>query len=370
MRLRSRLVDVWLVFRFVFEGHRGFMGEEEKKQSVGMDYNKYIPHYDVESHYFIECAEIMADVLLIWRLYVIWHKNKKIIILPAVLLASDFAMGTTIWLMAIITGINRRASQFSQAFFVLSIVNSTCALLLNVYSTTLVISRLWWDSRRASTPQTRGLYKTVIVSLVESGAMFTVTLILYSLFILLEIDGLTAFSQYVFTMVIAIAPMLIVIHLHENFPAPRAHSAVDGEVVLQSSSNSGSGFRRHTKEKTYSGAKMVISPVESFRMKPFRSSRPQDDSQIRSSMSAREARAWQEIPVTVEALSTTVTEMRLRLEEDQDMEKGDFGREEDEGLSPPPTPKFLEDLDYFPRDERRDAQMAGARREAPSYFHQ
>ncbi|KAG8864042.1 hypothetical protein FRB96_006915 [Tulasnella sp. 330] len=305
------------------------------------------------SYFLIELAEVLADTLLIWRLYVIWNKNKLIIILPAILLASDFAMGTVIWLMAMITGITGRASRFTEAFFVLSIANSTCAIVLNVFSTSLVISRLWWDSRRASTPHTRGLYKAVIVSLVESGALFTTTLIIYAAFTFVEMDGLAALFQYFYIMVIAIAPLFIVIHLNASFPAPLVHSSVSVDMAPPTS-GFGAGFRKSVGDKAHPSTRRALSPIESFKLKAFRSSRPQDHSRLRSPTSTQTGRTWGEIPVTVTKVSTTVTEMRVRLSEDQDVEKGDLEREEEEGVSTPPSSKFVKDLDYFLGNERSD----------------
>ncbi|KAG8841410.1 hypothetical protein FRB96_007779 [Tulasnella sp. 330] len=112
-------------------------------------------------------------------------------------------------------------------------------------------------------------------------------------------------------MVIAIAPTPIVIDLNENFPAPPVHSEASGEVVVPTP-RLRTGYRKSIGDKHPAG-KLVVSPIESFRLKAFSSSHPQDDFPTRSSAPTRPRRSYEEIPVTITKVPATMTEIWVQL---------------------------------------------------------
>ncbi|KAG8883312.1 hypothetical protein FRB97_006876 [Tulasnella sp. 331] len=318
------------------------------------------------SYVLIQFAETLADSLLLWRLYVIWNKNKLIAMVPAALLVSDFVIGTTVCVMALVTRNDYRGARYTRVFFTLDIIDSGNAILLNGFCTTFIILRLWWVGRRTSTPHGRSLYKAVIISLVESGALFTVTLILFTIFILGGYDNLGALFKYLLIMAIAIAPMFIVTHLNEQSPSPSTgidHSVAEGEVVLSAPVRSDFSTRSHenTRDKPRSTTRMVFSPVETFQLKTFRSSRSQDDSQPSSTASAHGNGVRENIPVTVPSLSSSAAEIQLRLEHeevDQDDKKADFGLDEDEeGVMPLSSPGLATGPEYFSRKKMNGGEV-------------
>ncbi|KAG8853656.1 hypothetical protein FRB96_008073 [Tulasnella sp. 330] len=301
------------------------------------------------TYFLIEFAGILADILVIWRLYAIWNKNVWIAIFPAALLLSDFAVGITVCVMVIVPRRSYSGAQYSKAFIIMDILNSASTILLNVFSTALVISRLWWDARRANTLQGRNLYKAVIVSLVESGALFTVTLILFTAFVLVG-------------------------YLNENFPSPPDGNydwAVEGNVDLPAPVpfDFGARFGGRTEYNPHPAARVVLSPIESFRIKTFRSSRTGDDSQTGSSASARGSRTRKNVLVTVPSLTSSSMEMRLELEEDQDAAKVHCGcSEEVEEVTSLPSLKFAPRLDYS-QDERSNVEAVEPRQVHPTTDH-
>ncbi|KAG8883478.1 hypothetical protein FRB98_003107 [Tulasnella sp. 332] len=252
-------------------------------------------------------AMTSADILVIWRLYAIWNKSNLIIILPAVLLVSDFAIGATVSITAIVIGSNFGGAHH-KALTIANTMSSTNGVLLNVSSTALA----------------------VIVSLVESGALFTVTLVLFTVFNSTE-------------------------YLNDKFPSPpndNGDSAVDVEAPITTPVpfGFGEGFRRHVTENVpQPAARLTLSPIENFQSKNFRSS-PEADSPSGSSASARGSRKQRNLQVSGPSLSSSSpgTELRPRLEDDGGVGNINIGHvDEEEGVTPLPSPKFATRLDYF-----------------------
>lgn len=98
-------------------------------------------------------------------------------------------------------------------------------------------------------------------------------------------------------------------------------------------------------------ARVVFSPIESYQFKTFRTSQPTDEPQTASSTSARGSRTGRQVSTTVPSLSSCDTEMRLRLEEDQDPAKVEVEKhaEGDEAGMPP---EFAPVLDYISRSDK------------------
>ncbi|KAG8852817.1 hypothetical protein FRB96_008505 [Tulasnella sp. 330] len=101
------------------------------------------------------------------------------------------------------------------------ILSSTCTVLTNLICTPSIVGRLWWIGRRGQIKETRSFYTVVIVRLIESGGLYTATLIIWVVFqVLPTYPNIGNLTNYIFIMIIAIAPMMIVIRLNAGASGP------------------------------------------------------------------------------------------------------------------------------------------------------
>ncbi|KAG9007641.1 hypothetical protein FRB94_014159 [Tulasnella sp. JGI-2019a] len=132
---------------------------------------------------FMSVANTIADGLFCWRLYVIWLRNIRIVLFPAVLL-----MIHTIICIAAIVIDSLSVSQphrNQHIVFILWLNTGEVAtvLLYTLYTTVLIAGRLWWAGRESrkfgSLEDARGnRYQGAITALVQSGVLYLITMLL------------------------------------------------------------------------------------------------------------------------------------------------------------------------------------------------
>ncbi|KAG9029179.1 hypothetical protein FRB95_005593, partial [Tulasnella sp. JGI-2019a] len=180
----------------------------------------------VLSRVFLALAVFTSDTLLLWRLHAVWSRNWWVIAVPAAFLAVEAALSITLCTMAALQTGSVNAT----------IACSVATAMVNVISTPLIAGRLWcvtvqyirstlrrrslisaahrWLGGRNGPRGTRSLYKTIVVRLVESGSLYTVTLLVYMGFNFTpQYLGVATFLTYVFTLVVTIAPLLLILQL-------------------------------------------------------------------------------------------------------------------------------------------------------------
>ncbi|KAG9008352.1 hypothetical protein FRB94_013399 [Tulasnella sp. JGI-2019a] len=314
-------------------------------------------------------AAAVADILVCWRLYAIWDKNWQIVLFPAVLVVVDISLGLTICIIAIATRSYDGGPKYSTLFRICEYANTAGTLTTNIYATSLIIARLWGIGSRTQTPQGRGVYNSVILSVVQSGALQTTSLLVFTVFLFTGHYGVGAFMQYIVIMVIAISPLLIVMQLNEKLP-PEPNSAGNSTTddEANEAANAGSfnlGFALKQRSKKIGSppiGRLVLSPIDTLECRTFHPSASSyaNDLESRSHASGQDSVNRQKTLVTVPSLSNSKNDMRLRLQEDGDFdaEKSDYENPEEEYVEPLPSPKFATDLDYFPYDERRPREPA------------
>ncbi|KAF8191935.1 hypothetical protein K438DRAFT_1830269, partial [Mycena galopus ATCC 62051] len=104
----------------------------------------------------------IADGLLIYRCYVVWNHDWRVIVLPLMLLIASTACGLDVFLDA--------TPQF--------------AVILVTYflATGLTAGRIWWSSRHCCAylgPAAQRRYAFAIVLAVESGLLYSVTILAF-----------------------------------------------------------------------------------------------------------------------------------------------------------------------------------------------
>ncbi|KAG8997059.1 hypothetical protein FRB93_000552 [Tulasnella sp. JGI-2019a] len=306
----------------------------------------------------LNTAATIADILVCWRLYAIFDKNLWVVIFPAVLLVVDIGVGFTVCFTSIAIRSNSGGAKYNEFFIIGDIINTGGTLLVNIFSTSLIITRLWWVGRRTRTNQGRSIYNSVIISMIQSGALYTVSLLLFTLFSLVNYMGAGAFMKYILVMVIAISPLLIVMQLNQKFLSQPDGRDDKSENTFNGASNTrhlafGPTIKRGSKETKFPPAgRLILSPIDTIELETCQSSDPNGSHQTHSHTSGRGSVDRPRALVTVSNFANPKDDLRLRLQSDADTdaEKGSYVNTE-EDISPLPSPKFARDLDYLPGDE-------------------
>ncbi|KAG9001031.1 hypothetical protein FRB94_004963 [Tulasnella sp. JGI-2019a] len=144
-----------------------------------------------------------TDAFIIWRLYFVWPRW-WIVAAPIAFLITESTLAIGLCIMS-----SLHAESIGVTF-----VCGFSAIMVNLLCTPLIAGRLRWLGRRSQPRGTRELCNTIVVRLIESGSLYTFSLIIYMTFTLMPgYFGVSTFLCYVFTMVVAIAPMLLVLRL-------------------------------------------------------------------------------------------------------------------------------------------------------------
>jgi len=174
-----------------------------------------------------------ADGLLMYRCYVIYNKNRWILILPIILFCGSFSMGTITLFKSSQPGSNLWSGitvNFGLPYF-------TTSVALNVLLTFLISFKLIQHNQMLveATSTTTNLYKNVVTMLVESCA-------LYALFSILFI-GTYAAGNYasdlflpILSQVQIISPYLIILRVatQRSVTGNRTYSSKSGNIITGS----------------------------------------------------------------------------------------------------------------------------------------
>jgi len=138
----------------------------------------------------------LQDLLLIWRLYVVWGHNWKVVVLPLIVEAAHMTAAfveTSLVARSFATGV------FAGTVQALGTASWSLDIVVNVSVTCAIAGRLWWMDRQMAQirADSRG-FRAPMYTIVESGAiLMCATLILFildqtgSLIALVGLDPLT-----------------------------------------------------------------------------------------------------------------------------------------------------------------------------------
>uniref|UniRef100_A0A0W0F5Y6 Uncharacterized protein n=1 Tax=Moniliophthora roreri TaxID=221103 RepID=A0A0W0F5Y6_MONRR len=150
---------------------------------------------------------LVADTLVIYRLYVVWGYNWKITVGPIILLlASSISGYIAVW------EITRVASGGS--IFAKQVADGATALFAlsmgtNVIVTSLIAGRIWYIGHRASKHLGRqhGVkYSRALVVIVESGALYSVSLFILLILFAMGNDAQIILFNSASQIVVSLAP--------------------------------------------------------------------------------------------------------------------------------------------------------------------
>ncbi|KAJ7743603.1 hypothetical protein B0H16DRAFT_1008171 [Mycena metata] len=120
---------------------------------------------------------VVTDGLFIYRCFIVWGRNFRIVILPALMLIVSTVLGY----IAVIGDDYIYTTIRLDARWALGMI-----FLTNVLLMILTAGRIWWIRRDAALvldPAYLRKYDTVIALILESGALYCLTIILYLIFV-------------------------------------------------------------------------------------------------------------------------------------------------------------------------------------------
>ncbi|KAF5385644.1 hypothetical protein D9757_005563 [Collybiopsis confluens] len=228
------------------------------------------------------CANIVADAILIFRLYAVWGFRKRVIIAPltitvlnnsecyiprkrrqkfkkdmhgfvcAVLAILDAAIRLKV--VMIVDGPEDQVMSESDIFWAENATTMTLAfmivnLLVNTLVTSLIAGRVWWISRKINASYgnngSQKKYRRVIAIILESGILYPVAILLA--LVLLHVLSHCPNLFAILAEVVAIAPTLIIVRVAMGVDVNNE------QTVVYSSGGGSSGTERIGEERRIQG---------------------------------------------------------------------------------------------------------------------
>ncbi|KAG1818278.1 hypothetical protein EV424DRAFT_1489350 [Suillus variegatus] len=150
------------------------------------------------------------ELLLIWRLYVVWNQNIKVCILPLIMWVAHCVTAS----IAVALLAPKHTNIFSHTFRVFALSGWSLEMVLNVTVTTGIVYRIWRIGKQTAALTTGGSsgfkYKSTIITIVESGALITTcTCVIFFLWVAGNVSGLVAID--IAMQVATMTPLLIIV---------------------------------------------------------------------------------------------------------------------------------------------------------------
>ncbi|KAJ7169081.1 hypothetical protein C8R43DRAFT_824068, partial [Mycena crocata] len=158
-------------------------------------------------------ADIMQDVVLIWRLYMVYGNNLAIALIPSILELAHVGVGLYGDIVTISTG----SLTETRALKGTAIAAWTLVLAVNVGTTCAIAGRLFYMGRKGPTSlswstgsETSNRYLSPIYTLIECGAIFTLSnVVLVAMYA--QGDPKLQTAVNVTTQLAALTPFLIIV---------------------------------------------------------------------------------------------------------------------------------------------------------------
>ncbi|KIJ63667.1 hypothetical protein HYDPIDRAFT_155887 [Hydnomerulius pinastri MD-312] len=169
----------------------------------------------IAASFLYVCNIFAQDLLLIWRLYIVWGYNWKVVVVPLIGEAAHVACATTSVVL-----ISRPMELFSPLVQGFGTASWTLAVIINTTVTCGIAYRLW----RAGRDIGQGAaYKSTIYIVIESGALIaSCTLVIFALDIAGSPAGFLAFK--VAAQIATTTPLMIIARLGLGLTHGDVHS--------------------------------------------------------------------------------------------------------------------------------------------------
>ncbi|KAF9804983.1 hypothetical protein IEO21_09251 [Rhodonia placenta] len=201
----------------------------------------------------------LQDIVLIWRLYIVWNRNWKICVAPIIVDLAHMAAAYG----ATILEVRGTVSIYSPVVKGLGLAGWSLDLVVNISVTLVIAARLWYmgmkvtsmtSSRTHSSDQQWNKYLAPIFTIIESGALFAaVTIVMLILY--LTGNPVTLAALGIATQLAVTTPLLIIVRvgLGLTHGLPKAYKNLSTTVSdFQAATLSQSG--------TYGGSAIRFAP--------------------------------------------------------------------------------------------------------------
>ncbi|EEB92259.1 hypothetical protein MPER_09261 [Moniliophthora perniciosa FA553] len=163
---------------------------------------------------------LVADTLVIYRLYIVWGHNWRITVGPIILLLASSSSGyIAIWEITRVasdgTIFAKRVADGAMALFALSMGT-------NIIVTALIAGRIWYIGHRTSKhlgKQHGAKYSRALAMIVESGALYSASLLILLILFAMKNDAqIILFNST--SQIVEIAPTLIIVRIGLGLSSP------------------------------------------------------------------------------------------------------------------------------------------------------
>lgn len=160
------------------------------------------------------------ELLLIWRLYVVWNQNFKVCILPLIMWVAH----CTIVSIDIVLLAPKNSSIFSPGARAFALCGWLLEMTVNVTVTAGIVYHIWRTGRRTAALTSYFMYRSTIMMIVESGALVPAcTCTLFSLWAAGNVAGTLGINIAV--QITTMTPLLIIVRAGLGRPNPKLGSS-------------------------------------------------------------------------------------------------------------------------------------------------
>ncbi|KAG8857806.1 hypothetical protein FRB96_005525 [Tulasnella sp. 330] len=195
-------------------------------------YSRLIDHGWFAAGSFFHCsAAFLADLMMIWRVYVVWSRNVRVLYIPIVLMSCASTGCAWIFIQDVVEAPKFHADPaLVNEYNYLSAAVLALDILMTWYYTIMICYRLWAMERqnRAAADAARfepmGLssddptspYAKIIRVLIQSGIIFSITEIVFLVCVLVDSTNGKYIMNYLISRMIGISTVLIVLQLNNG----------------------------------------------------------------------------------------------------------------------------------------------------------
>ncbi|EKM52331.1 uncharacterized protein PHACADRAFT_260656 [Phanerochaete carnosa HHB-10118-sp] len=147
----------------------------------------------------------LQDLLLIWRLYVVWGHNWRVVLIPLVVECAHVSC-------AYVTGgiIQKAGGGAATSVQRWGLAGWSLDIFMNTTVTLAIAGKLWWAGRKSRSAAGRFTYRATVYTILESGGMFAgATLISFCLDVTGQVGGAGG-AIYCLSQVASITPLVII----------------------------------------------------------------------------------------------------------------------------------------------------------------
>ncbi|KAH0833224.1 hypothetical protein J3R83DRAFT_12284 [Lanmaoa asiatica] len=180
----------------------------------------------VAADFFISFTDLLGDLVLIYRCWMVWGKNYYVVILPLLTSVSGFAC--IIAVLDLLLATNPSSPAPPAALVPLGLAGYTLPLCTNVIVTSLIVYRIWSTSRTVHDSPFHigeGATRRAMMLLIESGALYLLFQFVFVVLFAVS-NPAEAILAVMAVQIYGIAPTLIIIRVGLGISSEQTSGAV------------------------------------------------------------------------------------------------------------------------------------------------